>query len=111
MRVPVKVEVDLETKQFTVTVGTPTTSALVAKESGIPKGSSKPNIDFVGDLPIDKVISIAKNKMATSYAKTVRAATREVVGSCISMGVKVEGKDARELMREIDTGKWDSKFQ
>ena len=37
MRVPVKVEVDTETKGFTITVGTPTTSALVAKESGIPK--------------------------------------------------------------------------
>src|SRR5712692_370537 len=89
MRVPVKVEVDLETKQFTVTVGTPTTSALIAKESGIPKGSSKPNVDLVGDLTIDKVISIAKSKMANSYAKTVKAATKEVVGSCISMGVKV----------------------
>jgi large subunit ribosomal protein L11 len=111
MRVPVKVEVDLETKQFTVTVGTPTTSALIAKESGIPKGSSKPNVDLVGDLTIDKVISIAKSKMTTSYAKTVRAATKEVVGSCISMGVKVEGKDPREVMRELNAGKWDAKFQ
>lgn len=111
MRVPVKVEVDLETKQFTVTVGTPTTSALIAKESGIPKGSSKPNTDLVGDLTIDKVISIAKSKMATSYAKTVKAAAKEVVGSCISMGVKVEGKDPREFMREMNDGKWDAKLQ
>ena len=111
MRVPVKVEVDLETKQFTVTVGTPTTSALIAKESGIPKGSSKPNVDLAGDLTIDKIISIAKSKMATSYAKTVKAATKEVVGSCISMGVKVEGKDPREVMRELNEGKWDPKFQ
>ena len=49
--------------------------------------------------------------MATSYAKTVKAATKEVVGSCISMGVKVEGKDPREVMRELNAGKWDSKFQ
>jgi len=111
MRVPVKIEVDQDTKQFTVTVGTPTTSALVAKESGIPKGSGKPNIDFVGDLPFDKVVSIAKSKMAGSYAKSVRSAVREVVGSCVSMGVKVEGKDAREFMAELDSGKWDSKLQ
>jgi large subunit ribosomal protein L11 len=111
MRVPVKVEVDLETKQFTVTVGTPTTSALIAKESGIPKGSSKPNTDLVGDLTIDKVIGIAKSKMANSYAKTVKAAAKEVVGSCISMGVKVDGKDPREVMRDLNAGKWDAKFQ
>ena len=39
MKVPVKVEVDTETKKFTVEVGIPPTTALVAKEAGIPKGS------------------------------------------------------------------------
>jgi large subunit ribosomal protein L11 len=111
MRVPVKVEVDKETKQFEVSVGTPTTSALVAKESGIPKGSGKPNLEFVGDLSMDKVVTIAKSKIAGSYAATIRSAVKEVVGSCVSMGVKVEGKDAREFMKEIDAGKWDSKFE
>ncbi len=111
MRVPVKVEVDQESKQFVVSVGTPTTSALVAKESGIPKGASKPKTESAGDLTIDKVVTIAKNKMAGSYAKTVRAAVKEVVGSCVSMGVTIENKDPREFMDEIDAGKWDSKFQ
>ena len=111
MRVPVKVEVDKESKQFAVSVGTPTTSALVAKESGIPKGSSKPNVDFVGELSLDKVVTIARSKIEGSYAASVRSAVKEVVGSCVSMGVKVEGKDAREFMKEIDDGKWDSKFQ
>jgi large subunit ribosomal protein L11 len=111
MRVPVKVEVDTETKQFVVSVGTPTTSALIAKESGIPKGSAKPNAELVGDLTMDKVITIAKSKIAGSYAASIKSAAKEVVGSCVSMGVKVEGKDAREFMKEIDAGKWDSKFQ
>jgi len=111
MRVPVKVEVDQETKQFAVTVGTPTTAALVVKEAAIAKGSGKPNTDFVGDLPFDKVISIARSKISGSYAKTLRSAVKEVVGSCVSIGVKVEGKDAREFMSEINEGKWDSKIE
>ena len=111
MRVPVKVEVDLETKQFTIAVGTPTTSALIAKESGIPKGSGKPNLDFMGDLTVDKVVGIAKSKMAGSYATTILSAVKEVVGSCVSMGVKIDGKDPREFMNEIEAGKWDSKLQ
>ncbi len=111
MRVPVKVEVDSDTKQFVISVGTPTTSALVAKESGIPKGSAKPNVDLVGDLSVDKVVSIAKSKIAGSYAASIKSAAKEVVGSCVSMGVKIEGKDAREFMKEIDAGKWDSKFE
>jgi len=111
MRVPVKVEVDLETKQFTVSVGTPTTSALIAKESGIPKGAAKPKTEYVGELSIDKVVSIARSKIEGSYAKNVKTAAKEVVGSCVSMGVKIEGKDAREFMAELDSGKWDSKFE
>ena len=111
MRVPVKVEVDKETKQFVISVGTPTTSALVAKESGIPKGSAKPNLEFVGELTMDKVVTIARSKMAGSYAATTRSAVKEVVGSCVSMGVKIEGKDAWEFMKEIDAGKWDAKLQ
>jgi large subunit ribosomal protein L11 len=111
MRVPVKVEVDLETKGFTVSIGTPTTSALIAKESGAPKGSAKPNTDFVGNLTVDKVINIAKSKMAGSYAVSVRSAVKEVVGSCVSMGVKVEGMDAREFIKQVDEGKWDAKLQ
>ena len=111
MRVPVKVEVDQETKLFAISVGTPTTSALIAKESGIPKGSAKPNTDLAGDLTIDVVVSIAKSKISGSYAKTLRAAAKEVVGSCVSMGVKIEGKDPREFMAELDSGKWDSKLE
>ena len=111
MRVPVKIEVDQETKKFSVSVGTPTTSALVVKEAGVPKGSGKPNTDLVGSVTFDKVLSIAKVKMGDSYAKSIKSAVKEVVGSCVSMGVKIEGKDARVFMKEIEAGKWDSKFQ
>jgi large subunit ribosomal protein L11 len=74
MRVPVKIEVDQETKQFSVSVGTPTASALITKEGGIQKGSGKPNTELSGNLPFDKVLSIAKVKMPNSYAKSLEAA-------------------------------------
>ena len=108
MRVPVKIYVDQETKAFSVEVGTPTTSALVVKEAGVPKGSGKPNTDLVGNVTFDKVLSIAKVKMGDSYAKSIKSAVKEVVGSCVSMGIKVEDKDPREFMKEVESGKWDS---
>src|SRR5947199_10093301 len=51
MRVPVKVEVDKETKQYTVNVGTPTTAPPTAKETGIAKGSEKTNPQYRGGPP------------------------------------------------------------
>ncbi len=107
MRVPVKIEVDQETKQFSVTVGTPTTSALLAKEAGVPKGSGKPNVDLVGNVTFDKVLGIAKVKISNSYANSLKASIKEVVGSCVSMGIKVEDTDPRQFMKELEEGKWD----
>jgi large subunit ribosomal protein L11 len=111
MKVPVKVEVDTETKQFTVEVGVPPTAALLIKEAGAQKGSGKVGEEFVADMGMDKVIKVAKLKIDDSYAYNVRGAVKLVLGSCVSMGVKVEGKTASEILKEIDEGKWDEKLK
>jgi len=38
----------------------------------------------------------------------LKGATKEVLGVCVSMGVTAEGKDPREVQREIDNGKYDA---
>jgi large subunit ribosomal protein L11 len=111
MKVPVKVTVDLETKEFGVTVGTPTTSALIVRELKIEKGSGTPNTEKVGNLTMEQVVRISKLKRAELLAKTLKAAAKEVLGSCVSMGVTVEGKDPREVQREIEEDKYDELSQ
>jgi large subunit ribosomal protein L11 len=111
MRVPVKIAVDIETKDFNVEVGTPTTSALVVKEAGIQKGSGTPKASFVGNLSFQQVLKIAKIKGQHSYGKNLKSVIREVVGSCVSMGVSIEGKDPRVIQREIYEGKWDKAIE
>lgn len=106
MRVPVKITVDTETKGFEVEVGTPTTSALLVKEAGVEKGSGNPKANFVGNLSREQVVSIAKVKLGSSYASTLKSAVKEVLGSCVSMGIKVEGKDPRVVLKEVDKGGW-----
>ena len=108
MKVPVKVEVDTETKKFTVEVGIPPTAALVAKEAGIAKGSGTSGTNYAGDLSMASAVKIAKMKIEGSYAKDLRGAVKEVIGSCVSMGVKVEGKPAKEVYAEISSGNHDA---
>jgi large subunit ribosomal protein L11 len=107
MKVPVKVAVDPETKEFEVSVGTPTASALIVSELKIEKGSATPSTAKVGNLTIEQVLRIAKIKRHELLAKTLKFAVKEVLGSCVSMGVTVEGKDPREVQKEIDNGKFD----
>jgi len=111
MKVPVKIIVDVDTKEFEVEVGTPTTSALIVKELGIEKGSGDPGKQKVGNLTIQQVIKIAKMKSSELLAKNLKKAAKEILGSCVSMGVTVEGKDPREVQREIDEGKYDEIFE
>jgi large subunit ribosomal protein L11 len=107
MKVPVKISVNPEDKSFEVTVGVPTSSALVVAELKIEKGSGTPNTVKVGDLKVDQIVRIAKIKRSELLAKTLKGAAKEVMGTCVSLGVTVEGKDPREVQKEVDEGKFD----
>ena len=107
MKVPVKVEVDSESKKFTVEVGIPPTAALVSKEAGITKGSGAAGTNFAGNITMASAVKIAKMKIDSSYAKDLKNAVKEVIGSCVSSGVKVEEKPAKEVFSDISAGKYD----
>jgi large subunit ribosomal protein L11 len=108
MKVPVKISVNTDNKEFEVTVGTPTASALLVSELGVTKGSGTPNTEKIGDLSLEQVVKIAKMKSADVLAKDLKAAIKEVLGTGMSMGVTVEGKDPRAIQKEINEGKHDA---
>ncbi len=107
MKVPVKVEVNLNNKQFEVSVGIPTTSALIVRQLGISKGSGMPNIEKVGNLSMEQVVMVVTQKQGTLLAKNSKGAAKEVLGSCASMGVTVDGKEPTTVQQEIDSGMYD----
>ena len=110
MRVPVKIIVQVSKKTFEVEVGIPTSSALLAKALGIEKGSGIPNSEKVGNLNMDQLVKIANTKIDQSYATTIKRAVKELLGTCVSMGITVENKEPKDLFAEINDGKWDESF-
>jgi large subunit ribosomal protein L11 len=111
MQVPVKVEINTDTKDYTITVGTPPASQLIIKEAGIERGSSNPHTDLVADLKIEQVIKIAKMKEDALLGKTNKEKVKEILGTCQSMGVMVEGNPVPETLKELDAGKFDEKIR
>jgi len=111
MQVPIKVEVDSETKEYDIKVGTPPASALIKKEAGIEKGSGNPLQDKVADLRIEQIIKIAKMKEDNLFGKTLKDRIKEVIGTCNSMGILVEGKPAVEAIAEVNSGKFDEEIK
>jgi len=110
MQVPVKVTIDTDTKEYTIVVGTPPASSLIIKEAGIQKGSPNPLTDKVADLKIEQIIKIAKMKEDSLLGKDNISKVKEIIGTCNSMGVLVEGKPATETLKDINEGKFKEKI-
>ena len=104
MKVPVTLTVDSKTRAFEIKVGTPPTSALILKELKIEKGSGSPKATKVGNLTVEQVQRIAEMKKDSMLAKDKKARFKEVVATCVSMGVTVDGKDPKEVIKEVEKG-------
>ncbi|MGQ9781312.1 MAG: 50S ribosomal protein L11 [Nitrososphaeria archaeon] len=110
MRVPVYVEVDTETKAFNIRVGIPTVSALLAKEAGIPKGAGTTGKDYVGNITFEQLLKVANVCKQKSYSTSTKSAIGEVLGSCASMGIKVDSKPPKQVLEEVEKGFYDQKI-
>lgn len=109
IKVPVTVIIDPKTKEFQIEIGTPSISSLVKKELNLKSGASNQKLP-IADMSIDRSIKIAKIKLDGVLSYDIKHATKEVLGTCVSMGILIEGKDPREIQKEIDEGKHDKKL-
>lgn len=115
IKVPVDVIIDTEAKTWEIKVGSPPTSQLLFKEINISKGSGiawseKEEEDkkpIVGDVSKEIILKIAKIKHDAMGTRTIKNAVKNVVGTCVSAGLTVEGKHPKEVQKEIDEGAWD----
>ena len=106
MQVPVKVKV-ADDKTFSVEVGTPPTSSLLFTEVKVQKGSGTPNSAFIGNVTMDQLVKIARMKKPSTLATSLKAAVKEAVGTCGSVGITVDGKPAKQAMAAIEAGEYD----
>ena len=107
MQVPVKVSVDTDTKSFEIEIGTPPASSLIKSEAGIEKGSGNSLADKVADLKVEQIIKISKMKESDILGRTLKEKVKEVMGTCNSMGVMVEGVQASEAIAKVNAGEFD----
>lgn len=111
MQVPVTIKVNLATKEFDIEIGSPPVSSLIKKELNLEKGSPTPNTTKVADMVIEQVIKIAMMKESSLLTKDRKATVKCILGTCASMGILVEGKDPREVIKEVDQGIYDKKIE
>ena len=115
MQVPIKVTFEKGSKGFEIEVGTPPASALIKKELGI-KEPVKEEAGIkgkktIGNISIAQIIKIAGMKKDATLAKNLKQQVKEIAGTCLSLGVTIEGKNAKEFIKAINDGKYDDKLK
>lgn len=110
MKVPVELNINEKTKEFTIKTSSPPTSELLKKELNLEKGSAKIIESKVGNASIEDVIKIAKIKHANMLEKDLKAAVKSVLGTCASIGILVENESPKELLEKINGGAYESEI-
>jgi large subunit ribosomal protein L11 len=111
LKVPVDLEVDTSTREFEIRVFSPPVAELLKKELNVTKGSGAQKKLQIANASIEQVISVAKTKFQNMLCRDLKSAVKTVVGSCVSLGILVENKNATEVEAEIDAGKYDREIK
>jgi large subunit ribosomal protein L11 len=111
IKVPVNIDIDIKTKNFSINVSTPSVSELLKKEIGIEKGSGAHGKMQVGNMAIEQIVNVAKIKHQGMLANTFKTAVTNVLGSCLSLGILVENKSPKEIIKEIKEGKYKEEIE
>ena len=111
MEVTVVVLVDEATGRYRVDVVSPTTSSLLLKFAGVQEPSGDPAHKIIGNVSLEDAIRVAITKKLELNAKTLKAAVKSVISTARTIGLRVNGKDPKEVLKEIDAGLHDELFR
>ncbi|RLG88653.1 MAG: 50S ribosomal protein L11 [Thermoprotei archaeon] len=102
--VTVKIVVDLATKEYKIDVKLPTTTSLLLKAVGADRPTGNPAQQKLGNVSLEKIIEIALLKKKELTAKSLKGAVKTILGSAHTLGILVDGKEPKQLIKEIDEG-------
>lgn len=121
IKVPIELIIDTETKTWEIKVGSPPTSQLLFKELKLQKGSgsswnekppaaqdAEPKPPVVGDASRETVVKVAKMKHNDMGTRNLKNAVKNVLGTCVTAGITVEGKNPKQAQEDVEKGEWDS---
>ncbi len=109
IKVPVKVIVNKQTKEFRIEIGTPPTSELLKKEAGIEKGRKEKG-QVAGNITLDQLLKVTRMKAQPNLGKNLKSICKSIVGTCVSIGITIDSKNPKVILKEIDEGKYDKFF-
>ncbi|MFH1425297.1 MAG: 50S ribosomal protein L11 [archaeon] len=110
VKVPVELDVNPKTKEYSIEVFSPPVSEMIKKELGLEKASGASGSEWAGNVAFETVVKIAKSKLTGLLAKDLKSAVKTVIGSCTSVGVLIDSKSPIEVGQDVTEGKYDKEI-
>lgn len=102
------VKLSIQAREIKTVELMPTCSAYIIKELKEPvrqrrkvKGSV---FKHTGNLSFEQVKNIAKKMKDKSLAREFKGTVKEVLGTCLAIGITVDGKNPKEVSKEVENG-------
>ncbi|MCX6748617.1 MAG: 50S ribosomal protein L11 [Candidatus Pacearchaeota archaeon] len=111
LKIPVELDINPKSKTYEVKVSSPPVAELLKKELSIDKAAGLHKKLKAGNLAIEQIIKISKTKLPNMLCKDLKSAVKSVIGSCQSLGILVENKEAKEVEQLIDSGVYDQEIK
>jgi len=104
LRVTVKLIVQNRIAQIEVV---PSAAALIVKALAEPERDRKKekNVKHNGNISLEQLYDIARTMRPRSMAKEFTGTVKEILGTAVSVGCTVNGRNPRDLQQDIDDGK------
>ena len=87
---------------------------LIKKELGIEKAKiteeeKAKGVTSIANITMEQIVKFANERKDPLSSKDFKSTVKQVVGTISSMqGITIEEKTPKEIIQEIDEGKWDS---
>jgi large subunit ribosomal protein L12e len=87
----------------------PNAASLIIKELKEPLRDRKKtkNIKHNGNLTRDQILQVARTMRHKSQARTLKGTVKEVLGTAFSVGCTIDGKSAKDVQADVDSGVFD----
>lgn len=87
----------------------PNAASLIIKELKEPMRDRKKtkNILHNGNITRDQILQVARTMRHKSQSRTLKGTLKEVLGTAFSVGCTIDGKSAKDVQVDVDTGAFD----
>ena len=110
MIVEVRIHYYKPTRDYYIEVIPTDVTELLLWKTGTKSPSGDPAHNKIGDIGIEDLIHLAIIKKSELLTRDLRKAVKMLLGSARSIGLTVEGKDPKEVLKLIDDGGYEEVF-